>query len=397
MLIFIKFLITSFDLFLIYLCIEGITYILYLILIIALTNNIYFFDQKYKNIFIKYFIFNSVSSLFLLFSLSLLFSITGNLSLNFLYLFFKYYFKIFCITYYNYLFILIFVLFCIGFFFKLLIFPFFFWAHDFYENLPIYLFIFLSTIYKFIIFSIFFFLLKLVFFIIYKFAFLFLFIGILTFICGFIGAFFTAKIRVFLFYTSINQIGLCLIAISQFLLTQLNFSFLITIFFYFYFYIITLFFFLLTIYSIFFFKRQLQTIEYFNQLYFIKYTNFLNTLILSGFLFSFAGIPPFIGFFLKYELFRYLFLSNFLICVFCIICSLFSAFYYLSVINTMFFNKKINKFQLYYIKKFTINLQFQFLNFLNIFFLLFSFFYVIFADWDFYIKQGIIKLLIFFF
>src|SRR6185436_17689063 len=61
--------------------------------------------------------------------------------------------------------------------------------------------------------------------------------------------------------------------------------------------------------------------------------------ILAVLLFSFAGIPPFIGFFAKYELILGIFNNSPIWWIFCIIGSIISAFYYMSIISLLYFTK----------------------------------------------------------
>jgi NADH:ubiquinone oxidoreductase subunit 2 (subunit N) len=84
-------------------------------------------------------------------------------------------------------------------------------------------------------------------------------------------------------------------------------------------------------------------------------------------LFSTIGIPPFLGFFIKFYTFSFLFEKNlYFILLLGIIASVLSAFYYIRIINNLFFqsNTKI--------------LTFSIQNFNNYFFLYFlTFFFVL--------------------
>jgi NADH:ubiquinone oxidoreductase subunit 2 (subunit N) len=145
------------------------------------------------------------------------------------------------------------ILLFVGFFFKLVFFPFFFWLADIYETVPYFIFILLTVFYKINIFFIcvkLFFLITPVFYnpLILDFCVLF---GVYSFVFGLIGAFYSEKIRLFIFYTSINQMGLFLISVSQVIKIEvLGFLFtdvylFISIFYYFINYIVSLLFFLI--------------------------------------------------------------------------------------------------------------------------------------------------------
>lgn len=361
-LIFIRFLLNSFDLFAVYICLEGLTYIMYILVLLSIDKNIEVSEYSQKKVFINYFIANSVSSAFILLSISLCFALIG--SLKFSAIFGMSYLSTAGILKINIispvLFILL-ILFYAGIFFKLLVFPFFFWAHDFYENLPTFIFVLVNTFYKTIIFVTF---VKLV----IKFSFSFqtellyqllLYFGLFTFISGLMGALFASKIKIFLFYTSINQIGLLFIALGQISIVPQH-SLLITIFYYFFIYMVCLFLFLILLYSIWLKTSILRPVEYMSDLKNLALYHPFIAKALSIFLFSFAGIPPFIGFFAKYELIMQIYTANQFFGIICIIGSIFSAFYYISIIALMHFNKfslkitvaPLNLFNIFSVSKF---------------------------------------------
>jgi len=93
-------------------------------------------------------------------------------------------------------------------------------------------------------------------------------------------------------------------------------------------------------------------------------------LMISLIFFSFAGIPPLIGFFAKFILFLGLFNGNnfFIVCILFLI-SLVSAFYYIRVVRYIFFIKEPQVVQFY---NYELNIMFIIVTYIN-FFLIFYF------------------------
>jgi NADH-quinone oxidoreductase subunit N len=177
---------------------------------------------------------------------------------------------------------------------------------------------------------------------------------------------FQFKIKRFLAYSSIFTIGFLVI-----ILAQGNVDSFFVVFFYLLCYSVTLmsfFFFLLHI--------RLRFFKEFFYLYELSYLLKSNTIISIFFVilfFSFAGVPPLIGFFSKFYLFLFLINNyNFFLVSIVLLCGVISSFYYVRVIRILMFNNLRAYHKIYIIELsycifflFTINL---------LFFLFFDFF-----------------------
>lgn len=199
------------------------------------------------------------------------------------------------------------------------------------------------------------------------------FFSIVLVICGifslFIGIFYAMyqyKIKRFLAYSSIANVGYVLVALSTMTFDGF-FSGLFFIFCYL-FSLILLFFFLLNF-------RTYKLKEFYNllELSLLNNSNNVILFIISLIFLSFAGIPPLMSFFGKFFIFFSLFNSlNYFILIIVFFFSFISSFYYIRVIRFLFFTKiKENMFFF----NFKFNYVFFFILFFNLlFFFFFDFF-----------------------
>lgn len=186
--------------------------------------------------------------------------------------------------------------------------------------------------------SVFAFLVRLLFFLLGSEAFLsvwqpaFLCVSSLSIVFGALGALLQTKIKRFVGYTSINQMGYLLIGVSSGSVEGLQASFL-----YFFFYILmSLGFFIVLLYSS---GETTHTgLLFINQLSGFGQKHKGIAIFLCLILFSMAGIPPLAGFFGKFFLFFSAFKAgNHCLVVLGLLTNLVSVFYYLRLIKCMLF------------------------------------------------------------
>lgn len=320
---------------------------------------------------LKYFLLGSFSSSLLLFGISLIYGLLGSLDIFDIYI-------ILLNFNYNYIYIFLFIalfFFLCGFFFKLGGAPFHWWVPDVYEGSPTVVMMFFSILPKILLlfllikfyFYIFFFELNL-----YNF---FLLIGLLSIIIGGINAMYQLKLKRFIAYSTIVNIGYILISLSIFSLEGMFSSI---------FYLIC---YLISVFSLFWFIlyfRKNQNIEFIflNELSLINY-NIILLFFISILFFSFIGLPPFIGFFGKLFIYLNLLLQlNYYILILLLIFSVIIGFYYLRVIRFLYFY----------------NFQFEKKNILNMninnIFILFIYFNLIFLLFFDFFSEYILNLLI---
>lgn len=154
----------------------------------------------------------------------------------------------------------------------------------------------------------------------------------LSMIWGCLGAYMEDKIKKFIAYSSINQMGFLLIGITCGAFEGIR----ATIIYLAIYILMNLGF--LQFYLATWNTQTTRNIEYLPELkYFSKY-NWIYSLGLAGILFSMAGVPPLAGFFGKYFLFLIAFQSEYYLLIFIgMLTSLVSAFYYLRIIKIMWF------------------------------------------------------------
>jgi len=282
---------------------------------------------------IKYFLFGAFSSSLLLFGISILYGLYGTLDIINIYFIISNYLN-------NYNYLLFFSLFFIftGLLFKLGAVPFHWWLPDVYEGSISIVTLFFSVFPKL---TLVFFFIKISYFIfLFNLSFFFFIVGLFSIIIGFINAMYQFKIKRFLAYSSIFTIGFLII-----MLLQGNVDSFFVVFFYLICYSITLmsFFFLLLQIRLRFFKEFF----YLYELSYILKSNIIICIFFVVLFFSFAGVPPLIGFFSKFYLFLFLINNyNYFIVFIVLLSGVISSFYYVRVIRILLFNnlKIINKF-----------------------------------------------------
>lgn len=285
---------------------------------------------------IKYFIINAISVSFLLFSILGYYYLTKSTNLNDITtFFFNYPFLSVFVTEYC---LLIQLIFLFAYFIKIGVAPIYQWVPDVYEGVELLITAFLvllvspALMFKFLMFF------KQIYFIFLSSNIMLtitLYCGILSLIIGTLSAFYQTRIKRFIAYSGLTHIGFMLIGLStNTLLGYFSFIFYLII------YIITnICFFTLLLFCQHQQKKQ-QTLIFINQL---KYQLQSSFFFLCSFLiciFSFAGIPPFGGFFAKFfvlsSLIQYTHFSLILFVFFAIIVG---TFLYLRFIKIIFFEE----------------------------------------------------------
>jgi len=194
------------------------------------------------------------------------------------------------------------------------------------------------------------------------FSFFFFLIGIISIIIGFINAMFQEDLKNFLAYSTISNIGYMVVGLGTFDLNIIVYVILYMICY------------LISVFSIFFGvvmytkKNSVEVKTVYDLTLYTKYSGTLGFFIAINF-FSFAGIPPFSGFFAKLYLFfsmmeMYYFFGIFLL----LLSSVISVFYYIRLIRYLFFSNVKGYapfFKFKYLELFIV------VSFFNMFFLLF--------------------------
>lgn len=289
---------------------------------------------------LKYFVLGAFSSAFLLFGSSLIYGLTGitNLSdLNLLFSGFILENSIFSPIIFSALLFVISAL-----LFKLSSAPFHMWAPDVYEGSPTSTTAFFALFPKIVILTL---LIRLLFFTFHDFYFMwkpfFTLCSFLSLLIGTLGALRQIKWKRFLAYSSINHVGFILIG---FLLGEpLG---IISIIIYLLIYVITTFaiFSFLTDFKIINYPQQVQ-VRYIKDITNISFINPLLTGSLTLILFSMAGIPPLSGFFAKVLIILSgLQNGSYNIIFFSVIMSSVACFYYIRIIQLMYFSKSQKQF-----------------------------------------------------
>jgi NADH:ubiquinone oxidoreductase subunit 2 (subunit N) len=117
--------------------------------------------------------------------------------------------------------------------------------------------------------------------------------GLLSFIIGTINSMYQFKIKRFLAYSAIANVGFILISLSFYSLESLYISL-----FYVFSYIINVFLIFFILISV--RKSDLTEFKYLYEFSNINYSNNILLLVISFIFFSFIGIPPLLGFFGKF-------------------------------------------------------------------------------------------------
>jgi proton-translocating NADH-quinone oxidoreductase chain N len=322
---------------------------------------------KYKNNFsteaaLKYFVLGSFSSSILLLGIVVLYSISGIINYCDFYNLLLYYSNTIS-TYSGFLLGLLFI--TIGILFKLSVAPFHIWTPDVYEGIPTIIMLFfvvLSKLTYFIVFIKIYLLTFNDFFFEYYFIY-YLFI-ILSLIFGTLGALSQNSIKKILAYSSITHVGFMLTGLMLFLIDGLQ-----STFYYLMLYIILNF----TVFSGLLAIRYMVDNSKLKVIQEFSYIVFINPVLASIFvlnLFSFAGIPPLMGFFAKFYILFSMFKNQmfFLVFIF-VLLTVISSIYYINIIRYLYFDSNIEWGFLKFDKISCICLSF--FNLLNIFYWLY--------------------------
>jgi NADH-quinone oxidoreductase subunit N len=209
-----------------------------------------------------------------------------------------------------------------------------------------------------------------------KFSYLFIITGFLSIVVGGVYAMFQFKIKRFLAYSTIVNVGFILIGFSVFSLDGM------------YSIIVYLFCYLVPVLSFFLFLIffRLKNKSELNNLFELSNFNYNTMLIffISILFFSFLGLPPFMGFFGKFFIYLNLLNNlNYLIFLILLISSVIVGFYYIRVVRFLFFSYyQIEKKNILNIN---VNIFFTLIIYLNLFFLFF---------FDFF-SEGIVNLILY--
>ena len=322
------FLVSSFDLITMYLSIEIQSLSLYVL--VTFNKNTHFSSEAG----LKYFILGSFASVFLLVGFSIIYFLNGTIQfydlilLNFIPFndFFTNYIIVGCI------FILS------GIFFKLTLAPYHMWSPDVYEGAPMSVSLYMSIVPKIVYFIIFINFFLIVFSNVFlKLQFIFILVSIYSI---FIGSFFglvQKKIKRLLVFSSISHLGFILLSISTGTLEGILYSYLYLIF-----YSIIV----LNLWSIIIsvrnkFKNKIAI--YLNDINNLTKNNTLIRFILVINLFTISGIPPLIGFWIKFLVILasidcYLYFPI----VFVIFFNAISVFYYIRIIKIFYYDNNFS-------------------------------------------------------
>ncbi len=361
--LFMSFFLTSLDFLSAFIALEGLSFTLY---VLAAMN---FSSHASIEAAVKYFCLGGVSSGILLFGITLVYALWGSTNFYFIRIFLKNSEFSSNVSFAKICFFII-SLILFGFFFKLSVFPCHIWTPDVYEGSPLIITAFFAIIVKS---TIFFFFLKLITFVFYYAYSLYkplLIVGAIgSLIIGCLGALLQKKIKRFIAYTSINQIGFLLLGLSfntfnSFWATILHLLIYIVMSF-------GLFSFLLGVTDNF----DQNCIRYILDLSFFGKSHPILGWYLTILLFSMAGIPPLGGFFGKYFILLSGVESN---SIFLVVLALFfniiSTFYYIRLIKIIWFGSsaKIKDLTPFYFDKHWV--FFTILNFSSLFIISLIFF-----------------------
>jgi NADH-quinone oxidoreductase subunit N len=285
---------------------------------------------------LKYFILASFMSILFLFGISIIYGMIGSFNFIDIQLYFivlQQYFSLilenYCFIFYTLFlgFLLIFLLF----FFKLTIAPFQYWAVDIYSSMSLINLLLFMVISKFIFFSI---LVKLIFVYFYKFFFfynkLFFICSLLSIIIGAVGGISEFNIKKIFTYSSINNMGFIILAVSFGTFEGLQMAF-----FYFFIYIIMSLLFFVILFSI---KKDYRYLEFITDLKDFQKINKSIAYTFSILLFSLSGIPPLLGFWGKFFILMELASSFYYkLIVILLLVNMLSIYYYLRFVKLIFF------------------------------------------------------------
>lgn len=341
-LFFMSLLIFSYDLFGVFVAIEGLSLTLYIITIL---------NYKSKGSIeavLTYFTLGALASGILAMGIALIYNFAE--SSNFWQIYNSY--KIYDITSFKGFLAYLGAFFVIfGLLFKISAFPGYFWTPVVYGSVPWLTTMFFSITVKMSILSLFIRLLYNVFFPIFdNFLQNFLIvIAVLSIFIGCIGAIMQTELKRFVGYTSINQVGFILLGLSTgtiqgvtstifFLIIYISMNFLFFSFFF-------------ETYTGSFKTNRWRPLVYMNDLYGLGRKYGFLTILLVVSLFSMAGIPPLAGFFSKfYILWAFSSTNLYIVTIVIILLNVVSVFYYLRLIKIIFFKENISRYKFRIVK-----------------------------------------------
>lgn len=341
----------SYDLFVIYLALELQNLCFYILASIKRYSN---FSTEAG---LKYFLLGAFSSSLFLFGVSIVYGIFGTLNL------FDISFIIeFNEVYSSLLFISVFFLLS-GLIFKLGGAPFHWWIPDVYSGSPTIVTMFFSLMPKLVYVFIFLKLFLVFFFFDYNFInFLFIIVGLLSLIIGIINAMYQYRLKRFLAYSAIANVGYLFLSfgLSSF------FGFFSSIFF-----ILS---YMISVSLIFMFLLSYRKYEFYEfvdsfELSYLSNYNIFVSIFVGLIFLSFAGVPPLLGFFAKFLIFlSFVVEYNFIILFIVLLFSVISGYYYIRMIRFIFFNVTYDNI---IVLNISIVIPFILLSLLNLFFIFF--------------------------
>jgi NADH:ubiquinone oxidoreductase subunit 2 (subunit N) len=284
---------------------------------------------------LKYFIINSIASIFILFAISIFY--INILETSFLGI---------SITYLNtpeinFLSVFAFITLFVGFLFKLGSFPCLFWIVDIYESLNFSILCILLTVHKFAFFYIF---IKLLFHVFFMLNSIWIPLAIISafgsLLIGTFSALVQFKLKRFIAYTSISQMGYLIFSVATGTITGMTNAFNFIVF-----YLISTIIILVTLNS---YENKLNSSS--QQLIYLTDLIHLRTKVKNSDIFMFilsvcslANLPPLSTFFTKYFIMQELIFFSFSHSVIVILlCSVVSIYYYIRLIKIFIFDLPLN-------------------------------------------------------
>jgi len=355
------FLVSSTNLFFTYLSLEGISMQSY-------TLAIFSFTEVSIDIVLKYFLLGSLASGILLYGISLIYGVFNTLDYISIKNILLSYTSNESLPIVSKLGILLLFL---GLLFKVGAYPMHVWVPGVYRNSPTPITIFFATIIKFIMTL----LVLRLFYVVFDSSLDFLKIFFLisavgSMVVGALGAFKELKVKNFISYTAINQAGFIMLGLCC--QTTLGIYYAL---YYLFIYILLTIGFLSLILNL-FQSLTRKPIRFFKDLKYFCKNNTSASLVLSAFILSFAGLPPFAGFFGKlYMYFAIAQAKMFILLLITLLLNIISLYYYIRIIKSLWFENLIDFDKKTLVFRLTTVLPIKFLIFiitlLNIFFLYF--------------------------
>lgn len=291
---------------------------------------------------LKYFILGSIFSVFFLIGSFIIYLIFGTLNLAYLKFLFSF-IDLIQSDLYRFLLSMGFFILTMSFFFKLILAPFHFWAPDVYEGAPLASTLIFTILPKIVLFTFFLKWLLLILPVSFMLTEILAYVGLLSILLGTIFSLMQVRIKRFLIYSSIAQMGFLLCV-----LVSLNDFSLVAMYYYLFIYILGSF----SIWSLLVFftfsRKKINT--FYNKpmsiLYLTEIANLLKfhpfwCLIFFLYFFSTMGLPPLGGFFSKiFILYNLISLEFFILAFLIILINFLSAFYYLRTLKILLFESK---------------------------------------------------------